>query len=58
MIYQRSWGCFVAFYGAVFIVLGFVLGDEVGIFIDVLGFVMVAVGIALFVTYYVKNPPG
>ena len=45
-------------YGLVFIVLGFALGDETGILIDIVGLVMVALGFVLFVSYYVNNPPG
>jgi len=57
LIYQRSWGCFIALYGAVFILVGLALGDETGIFLDVVGFAMVTVGLTLFVAYYLRNPP-
>jgi hypothetical protein len=56
-MYQRSWGCFIALYGAVFVVAGLVVGDETGIFLDILGLAMVTVGMVLFVSYYLRKPP-
>jgi len=57
LIYQRSWGCFIALYGAVFIIVGVAVGDEMGIFLDIVGLAMVAVGLILFVSYYRRKPP-
>jgi len=42
-------------YIVVFIVLGLGLGDETGIFMDVVGLALVTTGTILFVAYYVRN---
>jgi hypothetical protein len=57
LIYQPSWSCLIALYGTVFIVVGLALGDETGILLDVVGLAMVAVGLTLFVAYYLGGPP-
>jgi hypothetical protein len=57
LIYQRSWGCFIALYGAVFVLVGLAVGDETGIFLDVVGLAMVVVGLMLLVSYYLRKPP-
>ena len=44
-------------YGAVFIIVGVAVGDEMGIFLDIVGLAMVAVGLILFVSYYRRKPP-
>ncbi len=44
-------------YGAALVVLGLVLGDEAGIFIDIIGLAMVALGSTLFAAYYIDNRP-
>ncbi len=57
LIYQRSWGCFIVLYGLVFIVIGTAVGDDTGIFLDVAGLAMMVVGLVLFISYYLRNPP-
>jgi hypothetical protein len=37
LFYLRRWGCFIALYGVVFIVLGSALGAETGLVVDVVG---------------------
>jgi uncharacterized membrane protein len=44
-------------YGLVFIVIGTALGDDTGIFLDVAGLAMMVVGLVLFISYYLRNPP-